>query len=104
MPSPWQQLFQHRRVYRREVGDDLHRLVFVSRIALSKNRRAAVASRRGETNTFDELAELVDRSIHIPPAAGDLHVGLIHPPAVTHGMPGGLGQQGREPLHPTDRR
>jgi hypothetical protein len=57
----------------------------------------------GRDEDVDDLAELVDRPVHIPPTAGDLHVGLVDPPATAHGVParaGGLGQQWREPLHP----
>jgi hypothetical protein len=41
--------------------------------------------------------------VNLAPGAGDLHIGLIHLPAVTDNVaagPGSLGQQGREPLHP----
>jgi hypothetical protein len=51
----------------------------------------------------DNLAELIDRTVYIPPPAGDLHVGLVDPPAIAHGVPAGtasLGQQRREALHP----
>jgi len=66
------------------------------------NPRAAVASRRGETNT-DDLAELVDRAVDVAPLPGDLHVGPVDLPAVTDCMPAGpsgLGQQQRESLDP----
>src|SRR6266508_3510130 len=66
------------------------------------NPRAAVASRRGETNT-DDLAELVDRAVDVAPLPGDLHVGPVDLPAVTDRMPAGpsgLGQQQRESLDP----
>jgi hypothetical protein len=46
---------------------------------------------------------MVDGTEDVAPPAGDLHVGLIHLPAVPDGVPagpGGLGEQGREPLHP----
>jgi hypothetical protein len=71
-------------------------------MARSKNRRAALASRHLDEHV-DDLAELVDRPIHVPPPAGDLHIGLVHLLTVTHGVaarPGGLGQQRCEPLHP----
>ena len=51
----------------------------------------------------DDLAELVDRSVDVAPAAGDLHIGLVDLPAITDGMaagPGSLDQQRREPLDP----
>jgi hypothetical protein len=77
-------------------------MTLVAPSARSKNRRAALTSRRAETNV-DDLAELVDRAVHVPPLASDLHVGLIDLPAVDDGMaagPGGLGQQRRKPQHP----
>jgi hypothetical protein len=60
-----------------------------------------VSARRDEH--VDELPELVDRTVHIAPSAGDLHIGLVHLPAISHAMParpGGLGQQRHEPQHP----
>ena len=51
---------------------------------------------RGDEH-IDDPPELVDRSIDVAPLAGDLHVGLIHLPAVSDGVPagpGGLGEQG----------
>jgi hypothetical protein len=71
-------------------------------MARSKNRRAALASRHLDEHV-DDLAELVDRPIHVPPPAGDLHIGLVHLPAVTDHVPArpsSLGQQRREPQHP----
>jgi hypothetical protein len=57
---------------------------------------------RGDEHV-DDLAELIDRSVHLPPLAGDLHLRLIHEPAISHRMPtwpGRLGQLRRAPLHP----
>jgi hypothetical protein len=57
----------------------------------------------GGDKDIDDLAELVDGAGHVAPPAGDLHVGLIHLPAVPDGVPAGsgsLGEQRREPLHP----
>ena len=57
---------------------------------------------RGDKHV-DDLPELVDRAVHVAPPAGDLHIGLVHLPAVTDGVaagPGSLGQQRREPLDP----
>jgi len=103
VPGRRQQLLEHRRVRRGPVGDhlDRHHLRRADR-PLEEPTSGRRIPPHGEEH-IDDLAELIDRSIHIPPAAGDLHVGLIHPPAISHGMParaGGFGQQGREPLHP----
>jgi hypothetical protein len=57
---------------------------------------------RGDEHVND-LAELVDRAVHVAPPAGDLHIGLIHEPAIPDQVAagsGGVGQQRREPLHP----
>src|SRR5215207_1427474 len=57
---------------------------------------------RGDEDV-DDLRELVDGPVDIAPLAGDLHIGLVHLPAISHAMPagpGGLGQQRHEPLHP----
>jgi len=52
---------------------------------------------------IDDLAELVDRPVHVAPPTGDLDVGLIDVPAGPEGVAagaGGVGQQGREALDP----
>jgi hypothetical protein len=57
----------------------------------------------GGDNHVDDLPELVDGAVQVPPPAGDLHIRLVHLPAVTDGVParpGGIGEQGREPLDP----
>jgi hypothetical protein len=51
MPGCWRQLLEHARVYRRVVGDDLNRGDLGGADGPLENRRAALASRRGETNT-----------------------------------------------------
>jgi hypothetical protein len=78
-------------------------MIAVVPMARSKKRWAALASRRADTNTVDELPGLVDRAVDVAPAAGDPHVGLVDLPAVTDAMtagPGRLGQQQGKPLHP----
>jgi hypothetical protein len=62
-----------------------------------------VITPRGDEHV-DDLAELIDRTVHIPPLPSDLHVGLVHEPAISYSVPagaGGLCQQRREPLHPS---
>ena len=44
-----------------------------------------------EDDHVDDLAELIDRSVHVPPSAGDLHVGLVPGPAISHGVPAWAG-------------
>jgi hypothetical protein len=61
----------------------------------------------GRHQDVDDLAELIDRPVHVAPHAGDLHVGLIHEPAVADGVaagPGAPDEQRGEPLHPPDDR
>jgi hypothetical protein len=51
----------------------------------------------------DDLPGLVDGPVDVAPLAGDLDVGLVHLPAVSHAMPagpGGVGKQRREAQHP----
>jgi hypothetical protein len=58
----------------------------------------------GGDEHVDDLAELVDRTIDVPPAAGHSDVGLVHQPTISYGVParaGSLGQQACEPLHPS---
>ena len=56
----------------------------------------------------DHLAVRIDGSVHVPPDAGDLHVGLIDEPAAPDGMAARsrrVDQLRREALHPPrDRR
>jgi hypothetical protein len=51
VPCRWQQALQHGRVHRCLIGGDLDGVTLVALMARSKNRRAAVASRRTEMNT-----------------------------------------------------
>jgi hypothetical protein len=54
VPGGWDQLVEHDRVSRRLVGGHLGGVTLVTLVVLMacwKNRRAALASRRGETNT-----------------------------------------------------
>src|SRR4029453_8853978 len=67
-----------------------------------KNRWAATVSRRGDEHVND-LPELVDPSVHVPPLRGDFYGGLGPEPAIAYSVAagaGGLGQQRREPLYP----
>jgi hypothetical protein len=58
---------------------------------------------RHSARTPSDLAGLVDSAVDVAPPTGDLHVGLIDPPAGTDRVTArtcGLSQQRREPLHP----
>ena len=62
-----------------------------------------MASRRAETNYVNDLTELVDRTVDIAPLSSHLNIGLVHEPAIAHGVPARAGsrrQQRCEPLHP----
>jgi hypothetical protein len=51
----------------------------------------------------DDLAELVDRTVDVAPLPGDLDVGVVDLPTISHQVAAGsgnLGQQRREPHHP----
>jgi len=55
----------------------------------------------------DDLPILVDGSVDVAPDAVDLDVCLVDEPPVTRcvaGEPGGIGQQRREPLYPSEDR
>jgi hypothetical protein len=55
------------------------------------------------TQNVDDLAELVDRAVHIAPPPDHLPHSLVDPPAIADGVPArpaGLSEQQREPLHP----
>jgi len=53
----------------------------------------------------DDLAELIDRPVQVPPPAEHLHIGLVDEPAAPRGVPAGpgrLGEQRGEPHHPPE--
>ena len=99
----WQQLLQYHQIRRHRVGYDF------AGSGPGRAERLQEAPVGGpwrpgtRRHHVDDLAGLVDRSVHIAPLAGDLHLGLIHVPAVANGVAawsGGVGEQRREPPHP----
>jgi hypothetical protein len=105
VPCRWQQRLQHRWVHRRPVGCDLDWPDSCGADGLLKEPTGGVSVSSGGEEHVDHLAELVDRPIHITPAPGDLHIGLVDLPAVTKGMsagPGSLAEQAGEAKHPVD--
>ena len=77
------------------------------RVLVAESAFEEPAGRRGVPlfgqQHVDDLPELVDRPIQVPPPASDLHIGLIHEPPIPDRVPtrpGGLGEQRREPRHP----
>jgi hypothetical protein len=58
----------------------------------------------GRDEHVDDLAELADRSVEVPPPPGDLDVGLVDVPAIADAVAAwsrGVGQQWREPQYPS---
>jgi hypothetical protein len=98
-----EQLLEHDRVGRCSVGDDLQRrdLRRADGLVEEPVSRHSVTP-RGDQH-INDLPELVDRSVHVPPSPGNFRVGLVHELAIAYSVPagaGGLGQQRREPLYP----
>jgi hypothetical protein len=55
------------------------------------------------TNTSMTCPDWSIAPVHVAPPPSDLHIGLVHLPAIADPMsagPSSLGQQRREPLHP----
>jgi hypothetical protein len=103
VPGRRQQVLQQGRVHRRLIGGDLGRrdLRRIDRPFEEALGRLHVAP-PGDIDV-DDLPELVDGPIHVVPLARDLHVRLVHLPAISHAMParpGGVDQQRREAQHP----
>jgi transposase len=103
MPGRRQQVLQHSRVHRRLIGGDLsgRDLRRTDRLFEEAMGCLGVAPRGDED--VDDLPELVDGPVDVAPLAGDLHVRLVHLPAISDAMPagpGGVGKQWREPQHP----
>ncbi len=81
MPGSWQQLLKRQRVGRCPVGHDLGRCH-----ARGANGPVEAPARRDSIPPWgdehvDDLPELVDRPVHLPPAASNLHVRLVETPA-----------------------
>jgi len=103
VPCRREQRVQHRRVHRGPVGCDLDWPNSCGADGLLEEPVGSVSVSSGGDEHVDQLAELIDRAVHVAPFSGDLHVGLVDLPAVTEGMPAGpgsLGQQRREAQHP----
>jgi len=103
VPRRWQQLLQYDRVGRCEVGDNLDRRDFGGGDAVLEELVSSVGVSPCRDEHVDDLAGLVDRTVHVAPPPGDFHVGLVHHPAIpdqVSARAGSVGQQRREPLHP----
>jgi hypothetical protein len=96
VPGRLEQAVQHRQVGQGSIGDDLDRSDLGRPDGPFEEAAGGGCVPSCGHEHIDDLAELVDRSIDVTPAAGDLDVGLIGSPAVADRMPagpGGLGQQ-----------
>jgi hypothetical protein len=103
MPGRRQQLLQDHRVGRRLIGHDLARRSPGRADGLLEEAAGGPRVPPYRHKDVDDLSELVDRAVDVAPPTGDLHIGLIHLPAVTNSVParpGGLGEQRREPQYP----
>jgi hypothetical protein len=101
MPRRRQPFFQHHRIGRRQIGHNLARHDLGRADGPLKEPPCSGSVPPWRDEHVNDLAELVDRTV--APSTGDLHVGLIHLPAISDPMaagPGGLSEQRREPLHP----
>jgi hypothetical protein len=70
VPGRWQQLLQHHQIGRRLVSNDLSRRH--PRRADGPLKEPVRRRRIPPRGHVDDLAELVDRTIDVPPAAADL--------------------------------
>jgi hypothetical protein len=93
-PRCRQPLLQHRRVHRRLIGGDLDRIdLGCANRPLEEPVGGRGVSLPGDEDV-DDLAELVNRPVHIPPLPGDFHLGLVHLPVVADGVSAGPGSVG----------
>jgi hypothetical protein len=85
------------------VGDDLHGRDLGGADGPLEEAAGCLGVALWGDEHVDDLAELVDCAVDVAPPPGDLHVGLVHQPAIPDQVPagpGGVGQQRREPLDP----
>jgi hypothetical protein len=102
---PWcrLQLLQPDRIRRRWIGDHLNRCHLGGVDGPVEEPAGRLGIPVWRYQDVDDLAELVDRAVDVTPLASDLHLRLVHLPAVPDGVAtrsSGVGQQRREPLHP----
>jgi hypothetical protein len=91
VPCRWQQRLQHRRVHRGPIGGDLDWPNACSAHGLLEEPLGGVSVSSGGHEHVDDLAELVDRAVHIAPLPCHIHVGLLDLPAVADGVAAGPG-------------
>ena len=91
VPCRRQQRLRNRRVQRGPIGCDLDWPNCCSADGLLDEPLGGVSVSSGGHEHVDDLAELVDRAVHVAPLPGDLQVGLIDLPAVADGVAAGPG-------------
>ena len=92
VPCRRQQFLQHGRVDRRLIGGDLDGPDSGRADGLIEEPTGGLGVPARGDKHVDDLAELVDRAVHIAPPGGDLHIGLVHLPAVADGVAAGRRQ------------
>jgi hypothetical protein len=105
MPRRRHQVLEHGRVDRGGIGDHLNRDHLQRRQGSLEEPAGRGGVPASGDQHVDDLPVLVNRPVHVPPDPVDLHIRLIHEPAVTRGVtsePGRVGQQRNEPLHPPE--
>jgi hypothetical protein len=103
VPSTRGVLVHDTRIDRRPVGGDLDGSGTEGQRAGEERPRSRAIATLGHDH-IDHLAMLVDRTVEVGPAAGDLDVGLVDEPAITGGMAArasGVDELRGEGLNPT---
>ena len=96
-----QQLIEHPRIGRRAIGAHLRGAGAMIEGTGKESASSCQIPLLGD-QYVDDLAILVDRSVQVDPAPGDLHVRFVGEPPITGNMSAGSGrvdQQRSEPLH-----
>ena len=91
VPRRRQEFLLHGRVHRRLIGDNLDRRDLRGTDRSVEEPTGSLGVPAGGDEHVDDLPELVDRSVHIPPLASDLHIGLVDMPAVADSLAAWLG-------------
>src|SRR5829696_10034241 len=86
MPCKWQQLLQYRWVHRRPIGGDLGGPDLGRADGPLKEPPGSRGISPSGDEHVDDLPELVDRAVDVAPLPGDLHVRLVHRPAISHSV------------------
>jgi hypothetical protein len=102
----WEQVIDNAQQRRGQVSGDLPWPVPSRQHCLEEPGRSRYVAPLRHPHV-DDLAMLVDRSIHVPSHSGNLHVGFIDEPSITNtapGRPSRVDDQRGEALHPPINR